>query len=218
MNKENPKPLISVRLSPLDLPSAAIPGGKGGKNTYSSPTGDIYMAHSTDILPLALRVQKREISTSHITCLVAAGVQKVPPVPPENPKNGGGSAVPTAENPKKSVASVANPLSPEDLAEARRIAAELVKLHHDGVIKTKGDASFCANLIRDFDATYPGRHAASRRSRQGRMCRPPGSASRNHPTAFHRKREASSIRRTWATHSARSLSITITSLPLLPVG
>jgi hypothetical protein len=41
-----------------------------------------------------------------------------------------------------------------DTAEASRIARELVKLHRDGAIKTAGDASFYANLVRDFSATY----------------------------------------------------------------
>ena len=48
------------------------------------------------------------------------------------------------------------PLSPEEDLRARRIARELVKLHRDGAIKTVGDASFYANLIRDFGATYAG--------------------------------------------------------------
>jgi hypothetical protein len=48
-------------------------------------------------------------------------------------------------------------LSSEQLAEARRVADELVKLYRDGAIKTKGDASFYANLIRDFRATYTGK-------------------------------------------------------------
>ena len=41
-----------------------------------------------------------------------------------------------------------------DLAEARRIARELVKLHRDGAIKSERDASFYATLVRDFGATY----------------------------------------------------------------
>ena len=40
--------------------------------------------------------------------------------------------------------------------EARRIAGELVKLHGAGAIKSDQDASFYANLIRTFDATYTG--------------------------------------------------------------
>ncbi len=47
-------------------------------------------------------------------------------------------------------------LSPEDLAEARRIARELVKLHRDGAIKSERDSSFYANLIRGFGAAYTG--------------------------------------------------------------
>jgi hypothetical protein len=60
-------------------------------------------------------------------------MQKGPPLPPENPV-----------------------LSPEDLAEARRIAGELVKLHGDGAIKSERDAPFYAKLVRDFGATYTG--------------------------------------------------------------
>jgi hypothetical protein len=56
--------------------------------------------------------------------------------------------------------------TPETDPEAHRIAGELVKLHHVRAIKTKGDASFYANLIRDFDATYAG---------------PPGAATEHPP-------------------------------------
>jgi hypothetical protein len=76
--------------------------------------------------------------------------------------------------------------------EARRIAKELVKLHRDGAIKTAGDASFYANLIRDFDATYPGPM-----SNTGKDLPPgpyvPTKAQRvpQPPMAFHRKRESS---------------------------
>jgi hypothetical protein len=62
---------------------------------------------------------------------------------------------------KKSEKSAANPLPPEDLTEARRIARELVKLHRDGAIKTMGAPSFYANLVRDFGATYAGPPSAS---------------------------------------------------------
>jgi hypothetical protein len=48
-----------------------------------------------------------------------------------------------------------------ELTEARRIPGELVRLHRDGAIKTAGDASFYANLIRDFGATYAGPPSAS---------------------------------------------------------
>lgn len=41
-------------------------------------------------------------------------------------------------------------------AEAGRIATELSKLDRDGAIKSEQDASFYANLIRIFDATYTG--------------------------------------------------------------
>ena len=41
-------------------------------------------------------------------------------------------------------------------AEAGRIATELSKFDRDGAIKSEQDASFYANLIRIFDATYTG--------------------------------------------------------------
>jgi hypothetical protein len=41
-------------------------------------------------------------------------------------------------------------------SEAQRIAAELVRLHHDGAIKSHKEASFYAHMLRDFDATYIG--------------------------------------------------------------
>ena len=52
-----------------------------------------------------------------------------------------------------------------DDPEARRIAGELAKLHHAGAIKTEGDASFYANLVRDFGATYAPQSAAALPSR-----------------------------------------------------
>jgi hypothetical protein len=39
-------------------------------------------------------------------------------------------------------------------AEARRIAAELVRLHEAGVIKSEEDASFYANLVHRFGASF----------------------------------------------------------------
>jgi hypothetical protein len=57
-------------------------------------------------------------------------------------------------------------LSRGDEAEARRIAAELDRLHRDGAIASKSahdlDAVFYARLLRDFGAAYTG----SRRSQQ----------------------------------------------------
>ena len=51
--------------------------------------------------------------------------------------------------------------TPEFDAEAHRIAAELGRLHQDGVIPNKSaqdpDASFYANLLHSFDATYIGK-------------------------------------------------------------
>ena len=52
--------------------------------------------------------------------------------------------------------SVAPGNTPYTDPEAGRIARELVKLHRDGAIKSERDASFYANLIRDFGATYAG--------------------------------------------------------------
>jgi len=52
--------------------------------------------------------------------------------------------------------------TPEFEAEARRVAAELQRLHRDGAIRAKStedpDASFYAKLLRDFGATYIGRN------------------------------------------------------------
>ena len=49
----------------------------------------------------------------------------------------------------------------DDEIEARRIAAELARLHRDGAIASKSahdpDAVFYARLLRDFGATYTGR-------------------------------------------------------------
>ena len=47
----------------------------------------------------------------------------------------------------------ANPLV-NTLAEARRIAGELVKLHKTGAIKNEQDASFYANLVHLFGASF----------------------------------------------------------------
>ena len=47
----------------------------------------------------------------------------------------------------------ARPLQEFD-GEARRISYELLKLHRDGAIKEPADASFYANLIHTFGATY----------------------------------------------------------------
>jgi hypothetical protein len=50
-------------------------------------------------------------------------------------------------------------LSEADLAEARRIAAELVKLHKVGAIKDANDpeAVFYANVIHGFQAEFIGK-------------------------------------------------------------
>jgi hypothetical protein len=51
--------------------------------------------------------------------------------------------------------------------EARRIAAELARLHRDGAIASKSahdlDAIFYARLLRDFGATYTGRERVKAR-------------------------------------------------------
>ena len=53
----------------------------------------------------------------------------------------------------------AKQLSPEQLAEAERIAKELVKLRDAGAIKDANDpeARFYAKLIRDFEAEFTGK-------------------------------------------------------------
>jgi hypothetical protein len=51
-------------------------------------------------------------------------------------------------------ATTLQPDAPE--SEAHRIAAELVRLHRDGGIASQKDASFYANLLRDFKAVYTG--------------------------------------------------------------
>jgi hypothetical protein len=86
-------------------------------------------------------------------------------------------------------------LSRDDEAEASRIARELVKLHRDRAMATKGDASFYANLIRDFGAIYTGPPDAAAAFH-------PPNWSRNRPVAFDRAREWISIPRTWRTRSA----------------
>jgi hypothetical protein len=59
-----------------------------------------------------------------------------------------------------------------DLAEARRIAGELVRLHGDGAIRSQKDASFYAHLIRDLDATYTGRIICAGKDLPPRPCVP----------------------------------------------
>jgi hypothetical protein len=45
--------------------------------------------------------------------------------------------------------------------EARRIADELVKLHKAGAIKSEQDASFYANLVHLFGASFTARGEAA---------------------------------------------------------
>jgi hypothetical protein len=82
-------------------------------------------------------------------------------IPKESPSNPGASlmvnhgyALPSASPPQSA--------TPEFEAEARRIAVELERLHQDGAIRKKSaedpDASFYANLLRDFGAIYIGRN------------------------------------------------------------
>jgi hypothetical protein len=58
-------------------------------------------------------------------------------------------------------ASRLKPGAPQFETEARRIADELERLHQDGAIPNKSaenpDASFYANLLHGFDATYIGK-------------------------------------------------------------
>ena len=50
--------------------------------------------------------------------------------------------------------------------EARRIADELVKLHEAGAIKSEQDASFYANLVHLFGASFSA-HVVPQVSKQG---------------------------------------------------
>ena len=49
-----------------------------------------------------------------------------------------------------------NAVEQEFDGEARRIAAELVRLHKDGAIASQADAMFYARLLCDFGAAYTG--------------------------------------------------------------
>jgi hypothetical protein len=60
------------------------------------------------------------------------------------------------EKSKKGVPSVPEQLTPDQLAEAQRIAAELAKLHKAGALKSAEDAQFFAHLLKVFGATYAG--------------------------------------------------------------
>ena len=72
--------------------------------------------------------------------------------------NGGQTIDPPDENSERSVPCVPKPLTPKDLAEASRIAQELVKLHAAGTISGPNDpeAVFFAHVARGFSATYAG--------------------------------------------------------------
>ena len=56
------------------------------------------------------------------------------------------------------------PRTAPTLNEARRIAYELLKLHRDGAIKEPADASFYANLIHTFGATYTKANSSTEQS------------------------------------------------------
>jgi hypothetical protein len=88
--------------------------------------------------------------------------------PPARPRSALGES-PLQIRPKKKIplcfdasldteASQAETLSAENEAEARRIAAELVRLYRDGAIRTRSaddpEAVFYATLLRDFGGTY----------------------------------------------------------------
>ena len=66
----------------------------------------------------------------------------------------GGSSQPPALPAETLRATTFQPDAPE--FEAHRIAAELVRLHGDGAVRSHEDARFDAHLLRDFDATYTG--------------------------------------------------------------
>ena len=89
--------------------------------------------------------------------------------------------------------------------EARRIAGELVKLQKAGAIKNEQDASFYANLIRRFGASFtvrPGPVAANSGVPNGRTVPEPGkpytpTAARRVkvPRGLSRKQEAEFLTR-----------------------
>jgi hypothetical protein len=66
-----------------------------------------------------------------------------------------------AANSKSAPASEPEPLSEAELAEAHRIARELVKLHAAGAIGGPNDpeARFYANLLHTFQGEFAGRRA-----------------------------------------------------------
>ena len=67
------------------------------------------------------------------------------------------SAVLPSENSEISIPSVPDAeLTPEQLAEARRIAAELKRLRRDGAISNMADAQFYATLLKAFGASITG--------------------------------------------------------------
>jgi hypothetical protein len=67
-----------------------------------------------------------------------------------------GAARARAENPESGAASITEQLSPAELAEAHRIAGELVRLRRAGAISDPDDPVFFATLLRDFGATFTG--------------------------------------------------------------
>jgi hypothetical protein len=79
--------------------------------------------------------------------------------PPAAPQSEPASAPVTEAVPKEPAIGPSPELSPADLAEARRIAGELVKLHKAGAIKDADDpeAAFYAHLIHAFGGTFIGK-------------------------------------------------------------
>ena len=76
--------------------------------------------------------------------------------------NGSQASDPLKENSERSVLSVSEQFSPEQLAEADRIAKELVKLRDAGAIKGPNDpeARFYEKLIRVFEGEFIGKRRA----------------------------------------------------------
>jgi hypothetical protein len=135
--------LTSKRFSHVRLKVPVFPGkscpvaGHGCHGSFSLPTqhmGDSYSHEEGTIVS----VRGSESTVANVAGTGNASRNRDAtdaPVPPE----------PVEPNPTENSA---------DLNEARRIADELLKLHHSGAIKGPADVSFFARLIRDFCATY----------------------------------------------------------------
>ena len=71
------------------------------------------------------------------------------------PPNNAPAGTPPPAHPAETLQTTTlQPDAPE--SEAHRIAAELVRLHRDGAIRSHKDASFYAHLLCHFDAAYTG--------------------------------------------------------------